>query len=178
MLEARLHARQRLASNFGHGHRYQCDLFSQGVAFLRGIDTPSLIAQGKQRRSSFFNIDRDIPVVNEAEAIAEHEGTLLSELIIRAVISKVAPEYTAKARMEGLQFSPIVNPSDNWNFEAIVYGRIDDSGGTHGYIPGEIYANVFWYHANNGDEACDLRAGSGQAMRVYEDKSDQERGRV
>ncbi len=30
--------------------------------FLCGIDTPSLTAQGEQRRSSFFNIDRDIPV--------------------------------------------------------------------------------------------------------------------
>ncbi len=29
--------------------------------FLCGIDTPSLTAQGEQRRSSFFNIDRDIP---------------------------------------------------------------------------------------------------------------------
>ncbi len=31
--------------------------------FLCGIDTPSLTAQGEQRRSSFFNIDRDIPLL-------------------------------------------------------------------------------------------------------------------
>lgn len=33
-----------------------------GVAFLRGIDTRSLRAQGEQRRSVYFNIDRDIPM--------------------------------------------------------------------------------------------------------------------
>jgi hypothetical protein len=30
-----------------------------GVAFLCGISTPSLSAQGEQRRSAFFNIRRD-----------------------------------------------------------------------------------------------------------------------
>jgi hypothetical protein len=29
---------------------------------FRGFDTPSLPAQGEQRRSSYFNIDRDIPL--------------------------------------------------------------------------------------------------------------------
>jgi hypothetical protein len=29
---------------------------------FRGFDTPSLQAQGEQRRSSFFNIGRDIPI--------------------------------------------------------------------------------------------------------------------
>jgi len=28
---------------------------------FRGFDTPSLPAQGEQRRFSYFNIDRDIP---------------------------------------------------------------------------------------------------------------------
>jgi hypothetical protein len=32
-----------------------------GVAFLCGISTPSLPAQGEQRLLSFFNIGRDIP---------------------------------------------------------------------------------------------------------------------
>ncbi len=32
-----------------------------GVAFLRGFDTPSLPAQGEQRRSSYFNIRRGNP---------------------------------------------------------------------------------------------------------------------
>jgi hypothetical protein len=34
-------------------------LFIHGVAFLCGITTPSLAAQGGQRRFSYFNIERD-----------------------------------------------------------------------------------------------------------------------
>jgi len=130
-----------------------------------------------ETRSPNESREKITAVVNEAMAIAEHEGKSLSERMIRTAISKVASEYTAKARMEGLQFSSIIKPSDNWNFETVIYGRIDDSGETHGYIPGEIYANVFWYYVNNDDEVCDLMAGSGQAMRVYEDKSNWGRGR-
>src|SRR6266702_4410321 len=39
------------------------DVLRLSMAFLyfRGFDTPSLPAQGEQRRSSFFNIRRDIP---------------------------------------------------------------------------------------------------------------------
>jgi hypothetical protein len=37
-----------------------CSRSIHGVAFLRGISTPSLSAQGEQRRSAFFNIRRDI----------------------------------------------------------------------------------------------------------------------
>lgn len=33
-----------------------------GVAFPQGIDTRSLSARGNQRRSAYFNIDRDIPL--------------------------------------------------------------------------------------------------------------------
>jgi hypothetical protein len=29
---------------------------------FRGFDTPSLPAQGEQRRSTYFNIGRDIPI--------------------------------------------------------------------------------------------------------------------
>jgi hypothetical protein len=34
------------------------DLFMALLSF-RGIDTPSLLAQGEQRRSFYFNINRD-----------------------------------------------------------------------------------------------------------------------
>ena len=74
-------------------------------------------------------------------------------------------------------FSPLIKPSDNWNFAAVEYGRIDEDGESHGYIPGEIYANCFWYYAPDGGEVCDLMAGSGQAMRVYEDRERWGRGR-
>jgi len=35
--------------------------FFMALLSFRGISTPSLLAQGEQRRSSFFNIPRDIP---------------------------------------------------------------------------------------------------------------------
>lgn len=43
--------------------RLVCGIPLHGVAFLSGFDTPSLHAQGRQRRSSYFNIPRDIPVI-------------------------------------------------------------------------------------------------------------------
>src|ERR1019366_6792641 len=36
-------------------------ILPHGVAFLCGFDTPSLLAQGGQRRPAYFNISRDIP---------------------------------------------------------------------------------------------------------------------
>ena len=74
-------------------------------------------------------------------------------------------------------FSSLIKPSDNWNFAKVEYGRIDEDGESHGYIPGEIYANCFWYYAPDGGDVCDLMAGSGQAMRVYEDRERWGRGR-
>lgn len=73
------------------------------------------------------------------------------------------------------EFSSIIKPSDNWNFSPVYYGRIDED--SHGYIPGEIYANCFWYYVQNGWDVCDLMAGSGQALRVYDDRNHWGRGR-
>ena len=66
-------------------------------------------------------------------------------------------------------FSPIIKPSDNWNFSTVQYGRIDEKFGEYrGYIPGEIYANCFWYYVKPGDLVAAPMAGSGQVWRVYE----------
>lgn len=66
-------------------------------------------------------------------------------------------------------FSPLIKPSDNWNFSTVQYGRIDeDLGEYRGYIPGEIYANCFWYYVKPGDLVIAPMAGSGQVLRVYE----------
>ena len=70
-------------------------------------------------------------------------------------------------------FSPIIKPSDNWNFSTVQYGRIDEELGEYrGYIPGEIYANCFWYYVKPGDLVIAPMAGSGQAWRVYEARQD------
>jgi len=36
--------------------------FFMALLSFRGFNTPSLPAQGEQRRSSYFNINRDIPL--------------------------------------------------------------------------------------------------------------------
>jgi hypothetical protein len=44
------------------------DVFMALLSF-RGFDTPSLPAQGEQRRSTYFNIGRDIPGAPHAPAL-------------------------------------------------------------------------------------------------------------
>jgi hypothetical protein len=58
-LEARRNVSQRLdlQSSRRNGSEYSRSI--HGVAFLCGISTPSLSAQGEQRRSAFFNIRRE-----------------------------------------------------------------------------------------------------------------------
>ncbi|MDJ0844209.1 hypothetical protein [Crocosphaera sp.] len=66
-------------------------------------------------------------------------------------------------------FSPIIKPSDNWNFSSIRYKKIDNnSGKNRGYIPGEIYANCFWYYVKPNNLVVAPMAGSGQIWRIYE----------
>lgn len=66
------------------------------------------------------------------------------------------------------QFSPIIKPTDNWNFANVVYQPDLELG--IGYIPGEIYANCFWYFVKDNDIVIDPMAGSGMAAKVYADR--------
>src|SRR6516162_1091105 len=58
-LKARKNVRQRLKLQRSRRNRSRCSNLVHGVAFLCGISTPSLSAQGQQRRSFNFNIRRD-----------------------------------------------------------------------------------------------------------------------
>src|SRR5262245_969463 len=58
-LEARRNLRQGLKLQCSRRNRSRCSKLVHGVAFLCGITTPSLAAQGEQRRFSYFNIERD-----------------------------------------------------------------------------------------------------------------------
>jgi hypothetical protein len=58
-LEARRNLRQGLKLQRSRRNRSRCSKLVHGVAFLCGITTPSLAAQGEQRRFSYFNIERD-----------------------------------------------------------------------------------------------------------------------
>ncbi len=102
----------------------------------------------------------------------EAAGGNMDTITASKITSRGEPYRKEKKATE---FSSIIKPSDNWNFSPVYYGRIDED--SHGYIPGEIYANCFWYYVQNGWDACDLMAGSGQALRVYEDRKHWGRGR-
>jgi hypothetical protein len=68
------------------------------------------------------------------------------------------------------QFSPLIKPTDSWNFNEVLYPRIDDQPETYGYIPGDLYANALFYFARPGDLVIAPMAGSGQIRHVYEDR--------
>jgi len=79
-----------------------------------------------------------------------------------------------KGKSESL-YSPLIKPSDNWNFAQVKYGRIDQEDNeieTWGYIPGELYANCFWYYVKPNDLVVAPMAGAGQVWRVYEDRQE------
>jgi hypothetical protein len=93
-------------------------------------------------------------------------------LSVTALVNAV--RQLEKGKSESL-FSPIIKPSDNWNFGQVKYGRIDEQDSeteTWGYIPGELYANCFWYYVKPGDLVIAPMAGSGQVLRVYEDRQE------
>lgn len=96
------------------------------------------------------------------EAAIKRQTALSTTGILRAIRNE------QKKDSEPL-FSPIIKPSDNWNFSTVQYGRIDEKLEEYrGYIPGEIYANCFWYYVKPGDLVIAPMAGSGQILRVYE----------
>lgn len=114
-----------------------------------------------------------LPPEQQDELLAWAEEGKVSHKLLRL---KAAGEKIDQPGKEP-RFSPLIKPSDNWNFAPVIYGRIDEDGETHGYIPGEVYVNCFWYYAPQGGEVCDLMAGSGQAMRVYEDREQWAKGK-
>jgi hypothetical protein len=77
-------------------------------------------------------------------------------------------EVDARQSRDGI--SPMIRPSESWNFATLSYPRLDAEG-EHGYIPGDIYANCLWYWTRPGNVVVAPMAGSGQIMRVYEDRA-------
>ena len=56
----------------------------------RGISTPSLQAQGEQRRFFYFNNDRDIPLRKVRKGLAE---PIYERLILKAIgVNRLCPE--------------------------------------------------------------------------------------
>src|SRR5271166_5741435 len=66
-LEARSDLLPSLFNDCRRDNPRRCDRLTHGVALLRGLSTPSLLAQGGQRLPHIFNIGRDI-----SEALAHY----------------------------------------------------------------------------------------------------------
>ncbi|WP_414622565.1 hypothetical protein [Calothrix sp. CCY 0018] len=97
------------------------------------------------------------------EATIKNQTALSTTAILRAIKSN-----NKKHSAQPL-FSPIIKPSDNWNFSTVNYSRIEKKiGEDRGYIPGEIYANCLWYYTKPDNLVVAPMAGSGQIWRVYQ----------
>lgn len=132
-----------------------------------GVQCPS----NERQCAALAAIDEPHRIAVWRECIEAADGNM--DAITAAKITSRGEPY--RKEKKPTEFSSIIKPSDNWNFSPVYYGRIDED--SHGYIPGEIYANCFWYYVQNGWDVCDLMAGSGQAFRVYEDRKHWGRGR-
>jgi len=130
---------------------------------------PSSLSFSKNDLSKFQQLASTPQKVFEAvvtdlrtEAAIKRQTALSTTGILRAIRNE------QKKDSEPL-FSPIIKPSDNWNFSTVQYGRIDEKSEEYrGYIPGEIYANCFWYYVKPGNLVIAPMAGSGQVWRVYQ----------
>ena len=74
------------------------------------------------------------------------------------------------------QFCPMIKPTNNWDFTRILYPRLEPDE-THGYLPGDLYANALFYFAEPGDLVVAPMAGSGMIHHVYLDRALWTKGR-
>jgi hypothetical protein len=65
----------------------------------------------------------------------------------------------------------VLRPSDLWVFNPPRYGRIDGGDG-YGYLPGDVYCNVLWQWARDGELVADVMAGSGMIRHVYDRRAE------
>lgn len=74
------------------------------------------------------------------------------------------------------QFCPIIKPTDTWDFSRILYPRLDLDE-SHGYLPGDLYANCLFWFAKPGDLVVAPMAGSGMIHHVLLDRALWTKGR-
>ena len=86
-----------------------------------------------------------------------------------ARVERAARKYQKALRRP--KFDSLIKPSDNWNFSSVRYPRINSNSSGHGYIPGDIYANCFWYYVKPETLVVDPMACTGMAKVVYDDRS-------
>lgn len=103
---------------------------------------------------------------------------MLEQSCSRAAAYRILARRKARQRSlrekllaETLRFSSLIKPTDKWDFAVVHYPRIDDAPESHGYIPGDLYANCLFYFARTGDLVVAPMAGSGQIHHVWLDRA-------
>ncbi len=106
----------------------------------------------------------------QAQKVVQSEDETLIALMDQKTIT-AAYRKLHRSHGEAAAYSSLIKPSDNWNFSPVKYPRINNNSAA-GYIPGDIYANCFWYFVKPGDYVVDAMAGSGMARHVYEHRQE------
>jgi len=131
--------------------------------------TPSLSDLGIDKaKSSRYQSIATIPDTDFDEYIETTKAN--DDDITTADVLRLARKYKSNGNGHNPKFSSIIKPSDNWTFPQPYYKKTTTHN-SHGYIAGDIYANVFWYYVKPGDLVVDPMAGSGIAKYVYDDRS-------
>lgn len=110
---------------------------------------------------------RRLPAEQQPEVWQQIQITAPDGKITIRHVEQVIRKYTSANGKQ--KFSSLIKPSDNWNFSEVEYLRVDEQHG-HGYIPGEIYANCFWYYVKPNHIVIDPMAAAGMAKVVYDDR--------
>jgi len=127
------------------------------IARRCGVSLPTVAKYRAEIHASTKNLVDTQVAIQNGHAIYSNDAN--SEMITTASIPMRSEPH----------FSPLIKPSDNWNFSPVFYPRIDESAES-GYIPGDVYVNAFWYYVKPGDTVVDPMAGSGMAQVVYNDR--------
>lgn len=117
--------------------------------------------------------DEQKAVLVEAVATAKEQPTArtVSSLVKEFKLTNNIPLYVNKRTGQEPAYSPIIKPSDNWNFANVAFERLEENDHSHGYIPGDIYANCLWYYTFDGAKVVAPMAGSGQIIKVWESRA-------
>lgn len=158
-----------------HRNRLPSEMVREALAIekLEQSTKKKLISQNRTHKEDEFLAVRvgfnSKRTFEQAKKIVLSNDQSLIELMDQRTITTA---YRKLHKKEGFStYSSIIKPSDNWNFSPVQYPRIDKSE-THGYIPGDIYANCFWYFVKPNDLVVDPMAGSGMAKHVYEHRQE------
>ncbi len=102
---------------------------------------------------------------------AKPTAAVVTNVVKQYKIENNIPLYLNPRTGKEPEFSPIIKPTDNWNFSQVAFDRLPENDHSHGYIPGDIYANCLWYYTFPGAKVVAPMAGSGQIINVWENRA-------